>query len=67
MAMVREQDAFFAVGPALDFAIAHLIDGQDRQAADPVRRAPGRVLATAVAGCLAFALALLPQLSPTSG
>jgi hypothetical protein len=52
MAMVREQDAFFALGPALDFALTRFA-------------APGprlRGLATAAAGCAAFALALAPQL-----
>ena len=61
MAMVREQDVFFAVGPALDFAITQLI-GADRRVDRRRHRAPGRVLATAAAGCLAFALAFLPQL-----
>jgi len=93
MAMVREQDVFFALGPAVDFSIA-LIKGQGRAPAGvpasaghehsrPAtarsrRSAPesfaregggpreqwrirDRVVA-ALAGCLAFALAYLPQL-----
>jgi hypothetical protein len=51
MAMVREQDVFFAVGPALDFAIA--------QAA---QRQCWRAIATGAVGAGAFAIALLPQL-----
>jgi hypothetical protein len=53
MAMVREQDLFFALGPAVDFGITAL-------------RGNGRPLApwlkVAVAGCLAFAAGYLPQL-----
>jgi hypothetical protein len=51
MAMVREQDVFFAVGPALDFAIA--------QAA---QRQRWRAIATGAVGAGAFAIAFLPQL-----
>jgi len=63
MAMVREQDVFFALGPAVDFSIA-LIKGQGRAPAGGPReqwRTRDRVVA-ALAGCLAFALAYLPQL-----
>jgi hypothetical protein len=52
MAMVREQDLFFAVGPALDFTLARIA----------VPRGALRGLVTAAAGCLAFAVAFLPQL-----
>jgi hypothetical protein len=53
MAMVREQDVFFAAGPALDFAIGRLAGTRDR----------ARAIATAAAGCLAFAIGILPQLA----
>ncbi len=59
MAMVREQDAFFAIGPALDFAV------------DVVRRLRGRAAAGAptpsalargaLAGLVGFAIGFLPQ------
>jgi hypothetical protein len=52
MAMVREQDVFFAAGPALDF----LLSQAERRAR--VRRTIG----TAAAGCAAFVLGFLPQL-----
>jgi len=69
MAMVREQDIFFALGPALDFALA-FVKGQGTAPAAFAREGGGprehwkmrdRVL-TALAGALAFALAYLPQL-----
>jgi hypothetical protein len=52
MAMVREQDVFFAAGPALDFLLS-----QFERRAD-VRR----IIGTAAAGCAAFAIGFLPQL-----
>jgi hypothetical protein len=52
MAMVREQDVFFALAPAADFALSRLVA--------PGRRWRG--LAVAAAGCAAFALAVAPQL-----
>ena len=52
MAMVREQDVFFVVGPALDFLLTHAAAGRDRV----------RVLGAAAAGCVAFAIGFLPQL-----
>jgi hypothetical protein len=55
IAMVREQDVFFAVGPALDFVMAHV--GGMREARDRVR-----ALGTAAAGVVAFAIGFLPQL-----
>jgi hypothetical protein len=51
MAMVREQDVFLAIGPALDF----LLTAAKRE------RSP-RAAAVATAGCLAFAAGLTPQL-----
>ncbi len=55
MAMVREQDVFFAAGPAADFAVTLL----GRTARDV--RAAARLAARALAGALAFAAAFLPQ------
>jgi hypothetical protein len=52
MAMVREQDVFFAIGPALDFLVSQVERRVD------VRRIAG----TAAAGCAAFAAGFLPQL-----
>jgi hypothetical protein len=52
MGMVREQDVFFAIGPAADFVIAYL----------PSHRDYRRMLSTAAAGCVAFGVVLLPQL-----
>lgn len=52
MAMVREQDAFFAAGPALDFLHAQ-VTRRDGQAA--------RRLAHAAAGAIAGAIAFAPQ------
>jgi hypothetical protein len=52
MAMVREQDVFFAAGPALDF----LLTQAGRRAG--VRR----TIQTAAAGCAAFVTGFLPQL-----
>ena len=52
MAMVREQDAFFAAGPAIDLGWSLLrANGQDR-----LRR-----LAGVAAGAMAFAVAFTPQ------
>jgi hypothetical protein len=52
MAMVREQDVFFAIGPALDFAVAQATGARDRM----------RAIAAGAAGCVAFAIGFLPQL-----
>ncbi len=52
MAMVREQDAFFVLGPALDFGVAVWTSRDGRT---------GRRLAAAGAGVAAGLLAFLPQ------
>jgi len=54
MAMVREQDIFFTLGPALDFSLALLMGKRTRAAA--------KFLTHALAGCAAFAIGYLPQL-----
>jgi len=56
MAMVREQDLFFASGPAVDFAWS--LWRPSPHAAGVTRR---RLLLSAVAGATAFAAAFLPQ------
>jgi hypothetical protein len=57
MAMVREQDAFLAIGPAADFVVTAL--GINR-------RQPGASIAAAVsaaaAGCSSFFVGIIPQL-----
>src|SRR5262245_6901624 len=77
MAMVREQDIFFALGPTVDFALSLVT----KQGIAPAARARGGVAereragvgpreqwkmrdraVTALAGCLTFALGYLPQL-----
>ena len=64
MAMVREQDAFFAVGPAADFAAA--VAGLKACATRPVRSAGlqpcRRWSASAAAGIGAFLVCFTPQL-----
>jgi hypothetical protein len=63
MAMVREQDVFFAAGPAVDFAFAlagRRSDGETG-ALPGDRASVPRLLASAAAGCAAFALVWLPQ------
>lgn len=52
MAMVREQDAFLSLGPALDFAWTNLRD----------RFSPGVVARAAAAGVAAFVIGYSPQL-----
>ena len=52
MAMVREQDAFFAIGPALDFV---LTGARGRRLT--------RIALHALAGCAACALTMAPQLA----
>lgn len=56
MGMVREQDLFFAIGPAVDFAWAFL-----RTPSGEARAVRGRLAVGALAGGAAFALAYLPQ------
>jgi hypothetical protein len=58
MAMVREQDLFFVVGPALDLGLTllGLARGRDRAGALALIRA-------GVAGAVAMALAVVPQLA----
>ncbi len=53
MGMVREQDLFFAVGPAVDFAWTLV--------RPPPGEARGRLALGALAGAAAFAVAYLPQ------
>ena len=60
MTMVREQDLFFAVGPALDFAVTLARRPLSSAAGTPVRSA-GALLAGAAAGVAAAAAAYLPQ------
>ena len=55
MAMVREQDAFIALGPAVDFAVVFVRAIRER--ASNVRRLVG----IAAAGVAAFGVAYLPQ------
>jgi hypothetical protein len=57
MAMVREQDALIAVGPALDWVLAY-----GRAPADSMGPPRSRLLGCAAAGVLAFALCYLPQI-----
>jgi hypothetical protein len=57
MTMVREQDAFVAAGPAVDFALTLA----ERGARLPGRPTPARLLARAAAGAAFFALAFTPQ------
>ncbi|MFB3853495.1 MAG: hypothetical protein ACE148_06675 [Vicinamibacterales bacterium] len=64
MAMVREQDAFFAVGPATDFAVAlarSLRRGGLPTSAGTSPYGSLRLVAHAIAGGAAFAFAFTPQ------
>lgn len=54
MAMVREQDIFFALGPAVDFVVGLLKEKDTRDKT--------KYLGAALAGLLTFALGYLPQL-----
>ncbi|MEO7275776.1 MAG: hypothetical protein ABIX28_17090 [Vicinamibacterales bacterium] len=56
MAMVREQDAFFAIGPALDFVL-HGRRGQSI----------GAIARMTVAGCAATVLTMAPQFAAYQG
>ena len=71
MAMVREQDVFFALGPAFDIAITLATGQEGRQprrseakAGGPASSERGRlnVALAAVAGLAAFVIGYLPQL-----
>jgi hypothetical protein len=59
MAMVREQDIFFAFAPLLDLALTLVKGTGDRRQETGDRR---RIALAAVAGCAAFAIGYLPQL-----
>jgi hypothetical protein len=60
MTMVREQDLFFAVGPALDF-LWTLARGASTGAAGRARRPTASLIASAAVGVAAAAVAFLPQ------
>lgn len=66
MAMVREQDVFFAVGPALDFAVtlvarSRASGGGGSPRTMPVAVGAGRLLFNALAGAASFAVVYVPQ------
>jgi hypothetical protein len=61
MAMVREQDAFFAAGPALDFLWAHFAPGRGSEVGDRGSEAGRRRLVGAVAAVVSFAAVFTPQ------
>jgi hypothetical protein len=64
MTMVREQDAFFAFGPAVDFAVTAWrgrFGRHDDAAGLAGPRSRGAMLAAAAAGAAAFAVVFLPQ------
>ncbi len=63
MAMVREQDLFYAVGPAIDFAVAWTgtLRARPGAASTAAHASAPRLLANAMAGCAAFAIVWLPQ------
>jgi hypothetical protein len=60
MTMVREQDAFFIIGPGLDFGWS-LLHRPPAAGRDGARRSSASMLAGALAGTVAFAVAFLPQ------
>jgi hypothetical protein len=75
MAMVREQDVVFALGPAVDFGIACLTGKRlrpERGAKPPSEsergwgpasvEKSGQSIRSALAGCISFAVCYLPQL-----
>ncbi len=57
MGMVREQDLFIAIGPAVDFLVWAWRDQRS-----PTRTDPGTIFIRAVAGTAAAAIAFRPQL-----
>jgi len=59
MAMVREQDLFCALGPAVDFALT-FVRGYAR--ASGSLQPPRHMIVVAPIGCLAFLIGYLPQL-----
>ncbi len=60
MAMVREQDVFLALGPAVDFLWTVVRGGINGRQSGTTTIA--RAIPIAAAGCIAFAIGLLPQL-----
>jgi len=66
MGMVREQDIFFALGPAVDFAVmmAKLRRARPKRSEGRAARElkTADALKVVAAGCLAFAIGFLPQL-----
>jgi hypothetical protein len=58
MAMVREQDLFFVVGPALDFTWTLIRRMRGHETSEP---APSVLLRNGLAGGVAFAIGFLPQ------
>jgi hypothetical protein len=84
MAMVREQDVFLALGPAVDFLMSAVRNGRAEMPVEEARSgigsargpsaarsrrarasgggAPRALINVAAAGCLAFAIGLLPQM-----
>lgn len=61
MTMVREQDAFFVVGPAIDFVWTAAFSVRPRTDSTSRVRPVLALLAGPLAGAVAFALAFLPQ------
>jgi hypothetical protein len=61
MAMVREQDLFFVIGPALDYARALVITGRAEPRGARTRLAGGGLVLAAI-GAATFALVYSPQL-----
>lgn len=61
MAMVREQDLFFALGPALDLVLT-LVKGQGTRDEAQGQREKGKLIMAAAAGCAAFIVGYVPQL-----
>jgi hypothetical protein len=59
LAMMREQDVFVAIGPAIDWLVtfSRRVRGRDRGDASP-----GQLVMNAIAGVAAFGIAFLPQL-----
>jgi hypothetical protein len=66
MAMVREQDAFLAFGPALDFVLTAFGPARERRVKEgrgtPRPLDPAKALLIAASGCIAFVVGFVPQL-----